>query len=602
VSIADARVPETVLIRLDPAAGSDGQAGWMQALEPLLVHVNWRAHFYLVSAVEPGPSEGMRAIIDRLARFVLANPLVTFLVHPLVGIGRSEAAASAQCTALLDCLWPLQQQAYQQQGEARLQILPIIEPEPGTADADWLKVAQHCHARLAPPSVLLRGPAGLRQARSAAGRGIRFYLESAVDSGAAGALRQLGMSRVFEDLLERVKGAGSALGGGVDAGLLAPCRSHLVVDQCTGGAYACYRDWSSDRRFAALEAGPAWVARIADRCQPQACAECISQSASSMTNSLIANDRQSEGSQAHLQLALTFAGSKQHREALVHAGRAHELATEDAARAAALVCQGLCQLALREFEPADQTLQEAARCSDDPGLVSYQRGRVQFEWRDYITAIEHFEQALASGSTAVPVGDLCFHLAASHIQIGEYAQARPYLERWRASGWRRAVMLYYSGLCDVGEERLESALSEFRAAEQAEPPREDLGAVLCYTGFCLKELGRYAEAIGVLERAVVVDPDEIGIHSLLGYCYYKAARPAEAVRCFQRAVQLDPRSAIDYASLASNLRDLGRTDEAIATYRKALSLDPSIGFARENLQRLLDQRGEPGAPGGAESC
>jgi ribosomal protein S12 methylthiotransferase accessory factor len=212
---------------------------------------------------------------------------------------------------------------------------------------------------------------------------------------------------------------------------------------------------------------------------------------------------------------------------------------------------------------------------------------VQFEWRDYIEALEHFESALASGSTAVPEGDLFFHMAASHIQIAEYGEARPYLERWRATGQRRAVMHYYSGLCDVGEGKFESALSEFQAAEQAGPSHEDLGSVLCYSGLCLKELGRYGEAISVLERAVASDPNEASIHNLLGYCYYKAARHTDAVLCFQRALKLDPRSALDYANLATNLRELGRRDEAISMYKKALSLDPTLSIARENLDKLL---------------
>ena len=117
-------------------------------------------------------------------------------------------------------------------GRNRVVLLPIIEPEPGTADGDWLQAAQHCHARLAHPSVLLRGPAALQRARSAAGQGIRFYLESAVDSGAVGMLRQLWKGRIFEDLLERVKGADFAPSAGGDASLVAPCCSHLVVDQC----------------------------------------------------------------------------------------------------------------------------------------------------------------------------------------------------------------------------------------------------------------------------------------------------------------------------------------------------------------------------------
>jgi tetratricopeptide (TPR) repeat protein len=247
---------------------------------------------------------------------------------------------------------------------------------------------------------------------------------------------------------------------------------------------------------------------------------------------------------------------------------------------------GLSRLGLQEFEEAERALEEASGSADDPGLVSFHRGRVQFEWRDYIEALERFEEALASGSKAVPEVDLCYYMAVSHLHIHEYPEARAHLDRWRRIGQRRATMLYYRGLCDIGEEKFESALSELQACDEAGPAREDMGNVLFYTGVCLKELNRYQEAIPVLERSAQFDSDEIAVFNLLGFCFYKTDRHAEAVDCFERAIELDPRSAIDYANLATNLRELGRTEEAIGTYRKALSLDPNIGFARDGLQGL----------------
>jgi ribosomal protein S12 methylthiotransferase accessory factor len=215
---------------------------------------------------------------------------------------------------------------------------------------------------------------------------------------------------------------------------------------------------------------------------------------------------------------------------------------------------------------------------------------VQFEWRDYIEALERFEEAMASGSEAVPEADLLYYMVVSHVHIHEYPEARSYLERWERTGQRRALMRYYRGLCDIGEAKYESALAELRACEEAGPDPGDMANVFFYTGVCLKELGRYEQAIPVLERAAELDSGESGVFNLLGFCFYKTARHARAVDCFERAIELDPRSAIDYANLATNLKELGRTEEAIAVYRKALSMDPNIGFARDNLRRLT---GEP---------
>jgi hypothetical protein len=306
VSISDPGIPQAAVLRIDPASSIERRTEFVQWMVPFLAHLNWRAQLFLVADAHPDQGESIRATIEVLARFVLDSPLVTFFVHPLVRIGSPDATDTTSYRTLLGLVRPLLQHAYQQQGEPRLQILPILEPKPDTADEDWLKAAQYCHTRLAPPSVLLRGSGALRKARSEPERGIRYYIEPEVGSGAAGMTRQLWRAHVFECVVERPTAEGSAPQTCADAGLLAPCRSHVIVDQCSGSVYSCYRDWMRGRPLAALEDGPAWAARMATRPAPTACAECISESALSMADNLIANGRQPEGSQVNLRLALAF--------------------------------------------------------------------------------------------------------------------------------------------------------------------------------------------------------------------------------------------------------------------------------------------------------
>jgi tetratricopeptide (TPR) repeat protein len=583
--MADRCIPESVVLRIDHAAGPEQRRAFIERIAAILPHLNWRTHFFIVSEGPSGETEFSRQIIRALGRFLEAEPFVSFYVHPVIRIGPSDRGDPESWEEILHEVEPFRRQAYQQQTEARLAILPIIDPEPGTADPAWIRAAQFFLERVAKPSVLLRGSAACERARSAAGREIRFYVEPDQGSGARGLIRQLWMNSVFEDLLERVR-------SGVEgADLLSPCRTHRVIDQPSDRVYACFHDWSVDRPLGTLEELSSSGGRMAGECSAEACAECIGRSLCSMTDNLVANDRRGEGRRVHFELALASSRSGRHRQAIEHAAQARDLASVDSDRAGALLVKGLCHLDLKEFEEAEQTLREAVRGAEDPGLVSFHRGRVQFEWRDYIEALERFEEALASGSGAVPPADLYHYMAVSHVHIHEYREARPYLERWSQTGEHRATMLYFKGLCDLGEEQFESALAELQASERAGPSREEMGNVLFYTGYCLKELGRHQEAIPVLERAAGFDPGEIAVFNLLGFCFYKTGRHADAVGCFERTIALDPRSAIDYANLARNLGELGRTDEAIAMYRKALSLDPNIGFARDQLQRLTNGGG-----------
>jgi tetratricopeptide (TPR) repeat protein len=305
-----------------------------------------------------------------------------------------------------------------------------------------------------------------------------------------------------------------------------------------------------------------------------------------MRQNLFVNEREVEGRRVFFKLSLELAGIGRLGAAAELAHAAFTFSNTDADRTAALIQRALCLRELGRLEEADSALETASKFALDLGEIAYHRGRVQFVWRDYIEALEWFEEALKSGSGQVPVEDMCFEMALCHINIEEYPEARPYLDRSQKTGGLRAPVIFYQGICDYGEKDYGTALSRFREALAAGPAPEDLGRVLFYKGSCLKELERFDEAAEVLREAVAADPDDLANYNLLGFCYYKLKRHEEAVACFLRAVEIDPTSGIDWANLASNLRDLGRTKEAVAMYKKALSLDPTIGFARENLEKL----------------
>jgi tetratricopeptide (TPR) repeat protein len=582
--MVDARIPETVVLRIDHGGSPEDREKFVERLEPILPHLNWRTHLYLVSGGSPQEIAFARQIVQSLARFLAGNGFPSIYVHPVIRVGGEPGTDSEVWKAMLDDVRPFQRQAYQQQTEARLLILPIIELANGAADRHWMEAAQFFLDQASKPAVVLRGKGALERARAAAGKEIRFYIEPDERSGADGVIRQLWANGVFEGLLERVRA------GATGADLLEPCRSHRLIDQPSGEVYSCFHDWSQDRPRGTLESiSGSGGAGIAGDCRRDACAACIGRSLCSLTESLIANDRGSEGRKVHFELALAFSRADQHREAIEHADRARELASIDSERSEALVVKGLCHLGLRQLPEAEGALREAAVSAEDPGLVAFHRGRVQFEWRDYIEALERFEEALSSGSSAVPRAELFYYVAVSHIHIQEYPEARPHLDRWGETGERRATLLYYRGLCDIGEEKFESALAELRACVEAGPLREETGNALFYSGYCLKQLERCGEAIPLLERAAELDPGGIEVLNLLGFCYYKTARHVEAVDCFERAIQIDPRSAIDYANLARNLGELGRTAEAIENYRRALAIDPHIGFARDQLRKLGEE-------------
>ena len=99
-------------------------------------------------------------------------------------------------------------------------------------------------------------------------------------------------------------------------------------------------------------------------------------------------------------------------------------------------------------------------------------------------------------------------------------------------------------------------------------------------------MGKYRQALDVLEHAEKYDNERTDIYNLMGFSYFMLKEHEKAIACFEKVLQLDPSSAIDYANIASNYRDMGQKNKAIEYYEMALALDPSIDFARDNLDKL----------------
>ncbi|MFC1513353.1 tetratricopeptide repeat protein, partial [Thermodesulfobacteriota bacterium] len=93
-------------------------------------------------------------------------------------------------------------------------------------------------------------------------------------------------------------------------------------------------------------------------------------------------------------------------------------------------------------------------------------------------------------------------------------------------------------------------------------------------GNCLKDMGKYDQAITVLQKGTALDDERPDLHNMLGFCH------------FNRAVELHPASAIDHANLGVNYSKVGRNEEAISAFRIALAMDPTMDFAREHLEKL----------------
>jgi len=165
-------------------------------------------------------------------------------------------------------------------------------------------------------------------------------------------------------------------------------------------------------------------------------------------------------------------------------------------------------------------------------------------------------------------------------------QALRELERIDSNIPGKYYIKFYQAMCRMATGELSTALDLLTQSLDLDPKAEDIPSIYSYMGVCLKDMGRFRDALEALSKGLTYDPDRTDIYNIMGFCHFKLKEHTDAIACFRKVLERDPSSAIDYANIASNYRDMGETQKAIDHYEMALALDPGIEFARDNLNQL----------------
>jgi len=99
----------------------------------------------------------------------------------------------------------------------------------------------------------------------------------------------------------------------------------------------------------------------------------------------------------------------------------------------------------------------------------------------------------------------------------------------------------------------------------------------------LQSLGRNAEAIKHVRRAVSGKPDHLDALFLLGNLLYAGGQDAEAIECYLKILKRSPRHADTHNNLANVYQRLGETERAIVHYKTAIEINPTYADAYGNL-------------------
>ncbi len=114
----------------------------------------------------------------------------------------------------------------------------------------------------------------------------------------------------------------------------------------------------------------------------------------------------------------------------------------------------------------------------------------------------------------------------------------------------------------------------------------------------LRHLGRNDEAIASCAKAIALAPKAAYAHNEMGVILASLERHEEALGHYERALACDPRHLHATHNRGVALRMLGRADEALAAYAQALALKPDFAEAVASLailQQLLKRPVEAAA-------
>ena len=107
------------------------------------------------------------------------------------------------------------------------------------------------------------------------------------------------------------------------------------------------------------------------------------------------------------------------------------------------------------------------------------------------------------------------------------------------------------------------------------------------------QAGKLTEAVLLIRRAMVIDPQNALYHRNVGEICRRLGRNKEAIFFGQEATRLAPSDADAFYNLGLALRDGNRLDEALIALRETVVRNPQHVQAWEESAQLLQKMGYP---------
>lgn len=195
---------------------------------------------------------------------------------------------------------------------------------------------------------------------------------------------------------------------------------------------------------------------------------------------------------------------------------------------------------------------------------------------------------LASGEEPAENAELSYYMGLCYTKLEKYDDALLYLEQ---------VVTTHTNLLLIYQSRMILAyiycvterfrLAEFEVKQLAEGGYESPQVYATY-GYIHYMLGRTAECIGALEKALEMDPENANALNSLGYVLAEGEGDIDrAISCCLKAVKMNPNSYAYLDSLGWAYFKAGRYGEAREYLRKAMDISRGSKVVAHHMKELI---------------
>ncbi|MDV0447346.1 Lipopolysaccharide assembly protein B [Methanosarcinaceae archaeon Ag5] len=236
-----------------------------------------------------------------------------------------------------------------------------------------------------------------------------------------------------------------------------------------------------------------------------------------------------------------------------------------------------------QYDKAMASVEKALKF--DPGNAEYlySKGFILYRQKQLNDAIMYFDRALETDPFLFAAADLkCVCLMSLGIYDELAASCILFIDRFE------------SFVVDGSEEDREGTL--FGKGGDVELRKEDMRRLYSYQSFAFMKMGAFEKSEEVLEKELLISPDDAGVYYYLGLMQNATGKLQKAVVSFERVIELDPNfmsARIQLGFVLSKINTHDSLEQALLVFDKIVAIEPENLSVRYEVGKIHLRLNEP---------